>query len=221
MPDDIVAIGVKRLAVWPEGQAVQGRGDNVVAMTRFADIDDYHPALIARILEMCEDPGVKTARAVFAAGTKIHHLHRWGLPEAELVEARAKALFRRAYKRDTAEVHIGWVNVSRRGDYSMPHTHPDSTASVVYCLDSGDPNPHDPMDGLLAFVDPRYPACCREDAAFMNTPFIPKMLPGSMIIFPSTLVHCVNPYAGERPRITFSWDLNAAARDKRLPEDIF
>jgi len=220
--DEDLYLGPKRMAVWPEGQAVKGRGDNVVAMTQFEDIDAYHPALITRLLEMYEDPSVKKAKSFFAAGTKIHHLQTWGIPEAELVEARAKAFFKRAFKQSEAVVHIGWVNISRRGEYSMPHTHPDSTASVVYCLDPGDPNPDDPMDGLLAFVDPRYEACCRDDKAFMNTPFMPKMTAGSMIIFPSTLVHCVNPYAGERPRITFSWDINTTTRGQpRLPEEIF
>ena len=37
---------------------------------------------------------------------------------------------------------------------------------------------------------------------------------GSMIIFPSKLVHCVNPYQGKRPRITFSWDLTDRPRGR-------
>ena len=77
------------------------------------------------------------------------------------------------------------------------------------------------MDGLLAIVDPRYDACCQTDEGFMTTPFVPKMRPGSMIIFPSKLVHCVNPYSGSRPRITFSWDINTdAVGEPRLPEDL-
>jgi hypothetical protein len=34
------------------------------------------------------------------------------------------------------------------------------------------------------------------------------MPPGTMIAFPSTLVHCVNPYTGDRPCITLSWNID-------------
>lgn len=42
----------------------------------------------------------------------------------------------------------------------------------------------------------------------MTTPFFPGMVAGTMLIFPSQLVHTVNPYAGMRPRITLSWNIN-------------
>ena len=93
------------------------------------------------------------------------------------------------------------------GEYSMPHTHPDCQAVVVYALDKGETNPIDPLDGQIAFVDSRYDVCCRDVPGYMTSPFMPKMPPGTMIIFPSDVVHCVNPYQGKRPRITFSWDL--------------
>ena len=132
----------------------------------------------------------------------------WNIPEANLVNARARAFFQKVFGQAESYIHVSWVNISRRGEYSLAHSHPDCMASVVYCLDKGDPNTEDPLDGQLAFVDPRYEACCRAQKDFMTTPYMPKMAPGSMIIFPSSLVHAVNPYRGERPRITFSWDLN-------------
>ena len=220
--DDVVFIGPKKVQVWPHGQSVQGRNDGVIAMTRFEDHADYHPALIRKVMELYDSPDVKKAKSVSASGTKIHYLDVWGSPEAELLNARAMAFFRRVFKKETAVIHIGWANVTGRGEYSMPHTHPDSTASIVYSLEVGDPNPADPLDGQLAFVDARYNACCRDNPEFMTTPFMPKMPPGTMIIFPSTLVHCVNPYGGTRPRITFAWDLNEQPVGRPpLPEDLF
>ncbi len=29
-----------------------------------------------------------------------------------------------------------------------------------------------------------------------------------MIIFPSAVIHCVNPYTGKTPRVTMSWNIN-------------
>jgi hypothetical protein len=42
----------------------------------------------------------------------------------------------------------------------------------------------------------------------MTTPFFPGMAAGTMLIFPSQLVHTVNLYEGKRPRITLSWNIN-------------
>jgi Putative 2OG-Fe(II) oxygenase len=42
----------------------------------------------------------------------------------------------------------------------------------------------------------------------MTRPFLPDMVPGTMLMFPSPLVHGVNPYPGARPRITLSWNLS-------------
>ena len=42
----------------------------------------------------------------------------------------------------------------------------------------------------------------------MTTPFVPPATPGTMILFPSQLVHCVNPYFGNKPRISLLWDID-------------
>ncbi len=212
-PDNI-EIGGKAIPVWPEGQGIRGRGDNVIAMTQFTDTEAYHPGLIAKCLALYEDSSVKRMVSPSASGTKIHMVEEWDLPEARLLTARVLAFFQRVFRQPQGFIHISWVNITRTGEYSMPHTHPDCSAVAVYALDAGDPNPSDPMDGQLAFVDPRYDACCRTDKNFMTTPFSPRMPPGSMIIFPSSLVHCVNPYAGNRPRLTFSFDLNSEQRGR-------
>jgi hypothetical protein len=207
LPESI-RIGDRDYPVWPENQPVKGRGDRVIAMTHFADAADFHPALIAKMTQLYEDPGVQRMYSPSSAGTKIHQVDSWGIPEADLVNARARAFFQRVFGQSQSHVHVSWINISRRGEYSMAHAHPDCMAVVVYALDNGDPNPEDPLEGQLAFIDPRYEACCRSQKDFMTTPFMPKMPPGTMIIFPSSLVHSVNPYRGERPRMTFSWDLN-------------
>ena len=85
-----------------------------------------------------------------------------------------------------------------------------STASIVYSLSPGDEDPDDPLSGQLCLVDPRLDACCQEVKGHMTSPFMPKMAAGTMIIFPSQLVHCVNPYHGRALRITIAWNINEA-----------
>ncbi len=95
----------------------------------------------------------------------------------------------------------------------MAHSHVRSTASIVYAVSSGDEYPEDPLNGQFCLIDPRVEACCREQKGHMTSPFMPKMAPGTMIIFPANLVHCVNPYHGRTPRITIAWNVN----DEALP----
>lgn len=37
---------------------------------------------------------------------------------------------------------------------------------------------------------------------------MPDLYPGSLLVFPAEYIHAVNPYGGERPRITLSWNIN-------------
>jgi hypothetical protein len=179
-----------------------------VFITRFPDAEAYHPALIARLLKLADDPefGRRVMRST--GGTKIYHIDRWGCDAADMVNRRAIQFFKLARPSTTAAVDLSWASLYRAGDYSMPHSHPRADASIVYCVDVGDSPEGDPLDGQFCFVDPRYTTCCQIDVQCMTHPIAPKLAPGSMIMFPGALVHCVNPYTGRRPRITLSWNIN-------------
>jgi hypothetical protein len=73
-------------------------------------------------------------------------------------------------------------------------------------LDPGDPDPEDPLSGQFAVLDPRYRDCCRDQPSYLTNPIMPKLVAGSMLLFPGWLVHGVNPYTGTRPRITLTWN---------------
>jgi hypothetical protein len=74
-------------------------------------------------------------------------------------------------------------------------------------LDPGDAGPDDEMAGRFSFCDPRLPACCPLEAGRMTHAFMPDLHAGSMLFFSADYVHAVNPYRGERPRITLSWNV--------------
>lgn len=101
----------------------------------------------------------------------------------------------------------GWANVNRAGHYNQLHAHPDSTWSAVYYVDAGDAPPEDnPYAGCLTLHNP--------NLAMSNTFFI-HVLPdrkfiqpetGLMVLFPSFLQHCVEPYCGDKPRISLAFN---------------
>jgi hypothetical protein len=197
-------------AIWPQNVRMKQVGDPTIVTAFFDDAPAWHPRLIARLLHLAGDSDFGR-RYAGCRGIKIDGIHQIDSPELRLVTARAEALFRRVLGAATAVVDAAWANVYRRGDYCMPHSHMRATASLVYCVDPGEDDPDDPVSGRLFIADPRIAACCRPVQNYMTSPLVPTMRPGTLIIFPAQIVHAVNPYNGERPRITLSWNIGAEA----------
>lgn len=211
MMQDVLTIGGADVPVWPEGQSLDAMDKNgSVFKTRFADRDAYHPELVDEILRRAELPENAKQRSRSLGGTKLYGLHEWNCPAADLIEARAMALFKQALGLDQAFIDISWANVYRRGDYIMPHSHVRALASVVYGVSAGEKDPEDPDSGAFAIVDPRYGPCCQVEPGRLSNPLRFNMYPGTMLIMPGQMVHCVNPYFGDKPRITIAWNINRA-----------
>jgi hypothetical protein len=205
-----IRVGAREIPVWPEGQGFKVRGREApILRTSFGDIADYHPGLSAHVLGMAREPRHAAQYGRSLGGTKLYHLDQWDCPEAQLLNARALAFCRAALRLTEPVIDIAWANVYRKGDYIVPHSHTRSTFSLVYFLEDGDSDPDDANAGRFCFVDPRLPDCCLVEDARMTNPLMPMTRPGTMLLFPSHLVHSVNPYGGERPRITASWNINS------------
>jgi hypothetical protein len=206
---EAVDVGGRRILVWPDGQEIRSLdGEGVVFKTNFADHGDYQPALLEALQARLADPAVRAQYSKALGGTKVYRLEDWAEPAARLINARAIELYKRAVKSPTGVIDMGWANVYQPGDYIVAHAHIRSQGSVVYMLDDGEPDSEDRHAGLFGIIDPRFAACCKLRAGYMTHPFCPVMEPGAMIVFPSSLVHSVNPHAGGRPRITMAWNLN-------------
>lgn len=204
--------GARRIWVWPDRQAVQRMADPRICLTDFADTTHYHPRLRERILALSEGSAFRDYLFKGGCGTKVRNPAQWRCPEAELVQARAVALFKNVCEVEQAVVDDSWANVYRHGEYCISHSHARSQMSVLYLLDAGDPPPpEDPMAGRLCFGDPRMPYCCPEEEGRMTRLLMPDLYPGSMLLFPSEYLHLVNPYLGEAPRITLSWNIGPTA----------
>jgi uncharacterized protein (TIGR02466 family) len=100
---------------------------------------------------------------------------------------------------------FGWANISNTGDSHGAHTHPGSTWSGVYYVDTGESASGE--SGRLQFVDP--------SQGRANT-FLSYLLPSSveiapqaslMVLFPSYLVHAVLPHRGARSRLSIAFNL--------------
>jgi len=205
IPESIQVQGTD-FPVWPPEQALEMLAPPNMGLVDFADHEQYHPGLIAAILEMERDPRYKDWIFEGGCGTKVRDPHEWGRPAADLIHARAKKFAALALNTDDVIVDDCWANVYRPGNYCMPHSHLRAAASLIYFLDLGDPD-EDPGNGKLYFCDPRIPCCCANEPDRVTQLYMPKVYAGSLVIFPAEYVHGVNPYRGTRPRLTLSWNI--------------
>ncbi len=197
--------------VWPDDQALH-QIDSTIAQTHFDDMEALNGGIVDYLVRCEREKRAGAPKDSFGVGgTKIYHVDAWKVPGARLLDARAQALYREAIGQSSSAVDLSWGNVYRAGDYILPHAHRRSTGSVVYVLTLGDIDTADRLSGRFAIADSRLPLCNHEDAVHKFVPCFPSLKPGSMIVFPSTVVHFVTPYrGGDRPRITISWNINGA-----------
>lgn len=110
-------------------------------------------------------------------------------------------------------IHESWCHVTRQGGYHDMHTHPNSSWSLIYYLETADMD-HDTKNGLNRFYNPFNNMYLDAGTAWntANNSIDIKAEEGQMIIFPSWIQHCALPYLGQRPRFVIA----ANARVERV-----
>ena len=103
----------------------------------------------------------------------------------------------------------GWAVIMRPGDYNVPHVHPDAHVSGVYYVEVPDLSAEETAEpdpgGSLVMYDPRSIAGMYHlKGRIHNHDYVPTA--GALVIFPSFLLHAVNPYrsSGERICVAFN-----------------
>ncbi|MFT7579706.1 MAG: hypothetical protein ACI9MR_001372 [Myxococcota bacterium] len=101
-----------------------------------------------------------------------------------------------------------WAMVMRRGDYTVPHDHPEATWSSVYVVDPGEPDlgagmPPDDA-GVLTLLDPRGTGAAVLGLNLFPSTFHLPPAQGRLVIFPGTLKHWVPPHRGVGRRVTIA-----------------
>lgn len=150
-----------------------------------------------------------------------HELHEWSSSGISRLLRRIEA-FAHAVVRSTVEdpmpAHFedwlveAWANVNARGARNASHDHysePRGTLwSGIYYVDPGDTSGKQSVGGKTVFEDqvgvPR--EVYRDEDPFAHE-FSVEPEPGTMVLFPATLRHRVEPYRGDGLRVTIAWNL--------------
>ncbi len=113
-----------------------------------------------------------------------------------------------------------WANVSPSGASNQMHAHPGALWSVVYYVDTGYEPGREDQGGELVLHDPRFPmnrmysadvVVKLPDGSGERTAQGIRPREGMLVAFPSWLKHSVQPYFGERERISIAINLMVAA----------
>ena len=120
------------------------------------------------------------------------------------------------YPDDTlAKLHLAmesWFHLTGRGGYFGVHNHALHAWSGVYCVrhDGDDP---ESLSGRLTFIHPNAAATMYMDKSISNLrapfgmgPVSLRLKAGDLVIFPSWLLHHVQPFEGGGLRITVAFN---------------
>ena len=105
------------------------------------------------------------------------------------------------------EGYNGWINVNSKGAYNAPHEHGLYLWSGTYYVSV--PKTNFPDSGAIEFLDPRsvQNQSRRRDSGYLN----PKMKfspeAGSLVVFPSYLLHWVYPNECESERVSIAFNM--------------
>lgn len=107
----------------------------------------------------------------------------------------------------------GWPNVNRLGDYHGPHNHGWSYLSGTYYVQLPEKKATGPSAALdpaaITFSDPRYGAYRHSIApnASESARYTVYPAPGTLLMWPSPLIHYVHPNQSDEVRISISFNI--------------
>jgi uncharacterized protein (TIGR02466 family) len=152
-------------------------------------------------------------------------MHEWGGEPIRTVLAYAQAIAEdatvdRSGRRHKISWRINcWANVNRAGHGNQFHTHPGALWSVSYYVDDGGIDTDPGLGGEFEIMDPRGvapsmyapqltfpgPDCLAQGESQRISPRA-----GTLVLFPSWLLHGVCPYRGSRERISIAVNFSLA-----------
>lgn len=113
-----------------------------------------------------------------------------------------------------------WFHVTRRGGFTILHTHPMASWSGVYCVEPGESPEDRPDSGVLRFHNPHHYSNYFLDAGnlrlqppYHHGSWNIRFRAGQLVLFPSWLQHEVLPFEGGNERITVAFNCWFSMKD--------
>jgi len=150
-------------------------------------------------------------------------LFHWDHPDIRMLQEFCTATVYRliaelsGYDRDRLQAlrmsADAWFHITRAGGAFGLHNHPMASWSGIYCVDNGYEEGAAVDSGRVQFMHPAPTAGMFVDLGVnnMRAPWAirPKemaLLPGQLVVFPSWVMHQVQPYTGPKERVTVAFN---------------
>jgi len=195
---DLFAVPVGRF-LWPDSEALNAELKRVI------------------LAKLESSPGVvKTNRGGWQSTADLQN---WPDECIQTFVRRAHALVREMTRRivpNATDAHldgwemIAWANVNEKGAYNTAHNHYGfgTIWSSFYYVDPGEAAPGRVTSGFTVFQDRSgvpQETFSDPDPFRREVAVVPQA--GLMLVFPSTLYHYVEPYGGDRKRVTIAFNM--------------
>ena len=164
------------------------------------------------------------ARRAAVEGKRISNRRGWHsaydlFQRKEKAQARLAAIIRAAVEQatrrlapriDLAKVSMecdGWINVNPTGAYNAPHDHGGSLWSGTYYVVNPEVEDRASSSGEIEFIRPRGGlADTVIKAPFTASKCVIRPRPGTLLLFPSNILHWVHPNEAEEDRVTVAFN---------------
>lgn len=106
------------------------------------------------------------------------------------------------------DMHESWCHITPQGGYHDAHTHPNSSWSGIYYIRAGESS-LEGQSGINRFYSPWMPTAYSDIGTVWNSQLSSIDMPaedGSLIIFPSWILHSGMPYLGKTERIVVAFN---------------
>jgi hypothetical protein len=106
------------------------------------------------------------------------------------------------------DMHEAWCHITQSGGYHDAHTHPNSSWSGIYYIRAGESD-LSTKNGVNRFYAPWMPTAYSDVGTMWNSQLSSIDMPaedGSLIIFPSWILHSGMPYYGTVERVVVAFN---------------
>ena len=104
-----------------------------------------------------------------------------------------------------------WININQKRDYNIVHNHPKSTLSGVFWIKTPENSGKLQFMNSNDFIEYSFLKClqpCVNDKYFTHLRFQMDLVPGRIVLFPSHLLHGVQPNQSREDRISISFNIH-------------
>lgn len=177
--------------------------------------DEHKDALVAHILKCRKENAgiVRSNRSAWHSGPDFEGVDHpdvtWAMRQVKKYARRALAPVYDGWSTRKLVMGSYWANVLDKGGWNSPHHHVPQHWSAVYYVQASEVGEGGrDLRGMIEFVNPNV-----NQSHFGGGQFAYGPRDGMILLFPSSLMHFVNPHDSDVPRISIATNFDVVPKE--------